>query len=293
MLMEKPQFGCLAVVGVGLIGGSVALACKSRGLADKVLGIGRNPARLAEAQEQGIIDGFASDATALQQADLVVVCTPVDRIAGDVLSALSVTDSHTLVTDAGSVKAAIVQAVDERGAGRGDRFVGAHPLAGSHAAGFEHADPNLYAGRLCVVTPGNAARRAAVDVISAFWNALGMRVRELSPQEHDRVLALTSHLPHLAAAAVAGLVAPEYLEFASTGYRDTTRIAAGDPELWSAIFTLNAQPVMGVTDQLIASLQEFRRTLAHGSRDDLIAYLRHASEQRRCFRDGSDAVDAS
>lgn len=293
MLMEKPQFGCLAVVGVGLIGGSVALASKSRGLADKVLGIGRNPGRLAQAQEQGIIDEFASDPAALQTADLVVVCTPVDRIAGDVLSALSATASNTLVTDAGSVKAAIVQTVEERGAGREVRFVGAHPLAGSHAAGFEHADPNLYAGRLCVVTPGNAARRAAVAVISSFWSSLGMRVRELAPEEHDRLLAVTSHLPHLAAAAVAGLIAPEYLEFASSGYRDTTRIAAGDPELWSAIFTLNAEPVMDVTDQLIASLQDFRQLLAQGNRDDLSAYLRRASQQRRCFRDGSDAVDAS
>jgi prephenate dehydrogenase len=211
----------------------------------------------------------------------MVFCTPVDRLAADVLAAAPHCRPGTLLTDAGSTKAALVRAVDGR-LPPGVAFVGSHPLAGSEKQGPTHADPDLYAGRLVVVTPTASTEDTALSRTCDFWRALGARVKLLGPEEHDRALALTSHLPHLVAAALAGVLPPELAELTATGFRDTTRVAAGEPGLWTAIFRANRDGVLAALDRLDARLEEFRRAL---EADDGAALDRLLAEGKR-VRDG-------
>lgn len=176
---------CIAIVGVGLIGGSLAAALKHRGLSRRILGIGRNPERLQGARSAGLIDAWSTDPAAVGDADLTVVCTPVDRISTDVKSLWAYVPSGGLVTDAGSAKRQICEDLADRQEAERE-FLGSHPIAGSHRQGFEAADPELYAGRLCVVTPTEHTTTAAVEQIEDFWQSVGMRTVRMSPAEHDR-----------------------------------------------------------------------------------------------------------
>lgn len=278
----------MGIVGVGLIGGSIALAARKHAGCQKVIGLGRNLHRLQQAQQLGILDEATSNFRELSSADLVIVCTPVDRIVEDVTAVLRETPDSTLVTDAGSVKARICENLRALGP-LSTRFVGSHPLAGSHRSGFENADADLFVNRKCVVTPDFDTNSETSAAISRFWRKLGMNVRSTSPQAHDRVLALTSHLPHLAAAAVAGLVGEEEVEFAATGYGDTTRVAGGDPDLWTAIFSENSAEVVAATDLLIDLLTRYRRTLVDQDRAALQHLLTVSQRQRRAFDETHNA----
>lgn len=282
MLSQSPQFERIAVVGVGLIGGSIALASKARGIAGTVIGVGRRQDRLEQAQRQGILDDFVTELTALSDVNLAVVCTPVDRIALDVTSLLESTGPDMLVTDAGSVKGTICNTV-ERSVCKAGRFVGAHPLAGSHHTGFEHARRDLFVDRYCVLTPTESTDPRATRRIHQFWERLGMRVREMSPEQHDQILAVTSHLPHLTAAATASLLDERSVEFAATGFRDTTRVAAGDPNLWTAICLANAEQLVNATDQLVSILTRFREAMVRGDSEELTCLLAEAQARRRLF----------
>jgi prephenate dehydrogenase len=251
----------LTIVGVGLIGGSIGLAARRRGLAAHVLGVGRQHQSLERARAVGAIDEASLDlAAAVRRADVAVFCTPVDRIAEQVLAAAPGCAPGTLLTDAGSTKAAIVARLDGR-LPDGVAFVGSHPLAGSEKRGPEHADANLFEGRLTVVTPGPGTDPAAVERTVAFWRALGSHVQIMPPEEHDRAVALTSHLPHLLAAALAGILPDELREVTATGFRDTTRVAAGDPALWTAILSHNRGAVLRALGLLTGRLDEFRAAL--------------------------------
>lgn len=282
MSKSTPQYETIAIVGVGLIGGSIALAARQRGLCRDVLGVGRNLDRLQLARTQGLVDRVATDIAELATADLTVICTPVNRVAQDVLEAMQQMPTGSLITDAGSVKAPICEAVQQEPKSSG-MFVGSHPLAGSHRSGFEYADGSLFVGRKCVVTPVPSSPTALVRQVREFWEQLGMVVHLMSPTEHDRVLALTSHLPHLAAAAVAGLVDESCVELAASGFRDTTRVAAGDPELWTAIFESNSVQLRAALDELIGSLQQYRTALDSGSSADIRNLLTIAQQRRLEF----------
>src|SRR5438067_3144090 len=199
----------LTIVGVGLLGGSLGLAAKQRGLVRRVLGVGRHLDGLDYARQLGAIDeGFLALQDAVRSAEVVVFCTPVDQIARQALAAAEACPPGTLLTDVGSTKADIVRAVEGR-LPDGVAFVGSHPLAGSEKRGPEHANPRLFERRLTVVTQTPRTDPVALERTRAFWEGLGSRVRVMSPEEHDRALALTSHLPHLLAAALAGIVPPE------------------------------------------------------------------------------------
>lgn len=270
----------LTIVGVGLIGGSIGLAARRRGLARRVLGAGRNPATLDRARALGAIDEACPDfRAAVQQADVAVFCTPVDCIAEQVLTAAPSCRPGTLLTDAGSTKAAIVAVI----AGRlpnGVTFVGSHPLAGSEKRGPEHADAELFQKRLTIVTPTPDSNPAAVERTLAFWQALGSWTRVMDPEEHDRALAVTSHLPHLLAAALAGTLPAELHGLTASGFRDTTRVAAGDPSLWSAIFSHNRRSLLQALDRLEGQLHGFRQALAANDTAALAALLTHAKQVR-------------
>jgi prephenate dehydrogenase len=173
---------------------------------------------------------------------LVVVCTPVDRIAADVRALAAHARPGTLLTDAGSSKREICSELAS-GLPEGVIYIGSHPLAGSEKQGFEHAVGGLFHHRVCVITPGDTTPRPEYERLRRFWEYLGSTTIEMSADEHDRALAQTSHVPHLAAAAVALTLADANRQFVAGGFRDTTRIAAGDPELWAAILLSNANDV--------------------------------------------------
>jgi prephenate dehydrogenase len=251
----------LTIVGVGLIGGSIGLAAKRRGLAERVIGAGRQQSSLARALSLGAIDEGSLDlARAVQRAEVAVFCTPVDHIAEQVLTAAPGCVPGTLLTDAGSTKAAIVRGVEGR-LPKGVAFVGSHPLAGSEKRGPEHAEADLFEDRLTIVTQTPYTDSLALERTAAFWQALGSKVRVMNPEEHDQALAQTSHLPHLLAAALAGSLPPQLYALTATGFRDTTRVAAGDPGLWTGILTQNRNAVLAALTQLEGRLTQFRNAL--------------------------------
>ncbi len=276
----------LAVVGVGLIGGSIARAAKTRGLARHVVGVGRSLARLEEARQRGVIDEAAGDLRdAARRAELVIFCTPVDRIVEGVRTAADASPVGALITDAGSVKGCICRALVQ-GLPAGIEFVGSHPLAGSERQGFEHADAQLFENRVCVVTPVESSSRPAVDRVKAFWKRLGATIIEMKPEAHDKALAETSHLPHLAAAALAGTLSAENTALAASGFRDTTRIASGDSELWSAILLGNRDEVLASLSRYDTSLTRFRRALEQNDSAALKELLKAAKSKRESVVNG-------
>jgi prephenate dehydrogenase len=270
----------LTIVGVGLIGGSIGLAARRRGLAVRVIGAGRQAATLERARDLGAIDEACPDTVAaVSRAQVAVFCTPVNLIAEQVLSVAPRCGQGTLLTDAGSTKGAIVGALDGR-LPPGVSFVGSHPLAGSEKRGPEHADADLFAGRVTVVTPSPRSDRGAVERTVAFWQALGSRVHLMGPEEHDRAVAVTSHLPHLLASALAGIVPPELRDLAATGFRDTTRIAAGDPSLWTAIFLQNRAALLEALGDIQGRLTEFKSALTADDRAAVDALLVRGKRSR-------------
>ena len=273
------RFEQITIVGVGLIGGSVGLAAKARGLAGRVVGVGRDAKNLSRAVERGAIDSFSTDlADGVRSADLVVVCTPVDRIADMILRAAPHCRTGTIFTDAGSTKSNIIAAV----AGRlppGITYVPAHPLAGAEKNGVEHARTDLFENRVTILTPVGGEGEAEARV-RGFWIALGSRVVSVSPDEHDRILAKTSHLPHAVAASVAAVTPRDWLPLSAGGFRDVTRIAAGDPELWTAIFLANREAVLAAVDAFANRLDQFRTLLDAGDGAGLERWLSEAKQVR-------------
>ncbi len=274
------KINTLTIVGVGLIGASIGLAAKRRGVAERVLGAGRRQGSLDQALARGAIDeGSLNVAAAVHQAQIAVFCTPVDRIADQILASAPGCAPGTLLTDAGSTKAEIVERLEGR-LPRGIAYVGSHPLAGSEKRGPEHADADLFQDRLTIVTRTPASDPSALESISAFWRALGSRVQVMNPEEHDQALAVTSHLPHLLAAALAGLLRPELQELTASGFRDTTRIAAGDPSLWTGIFAQNRLAVLDALERLQGQLNLFHKALRDSNWTALGELLAQAKKVR-------------
>lgn len=265
----------VVIVGVGLIGGSVALALRAATPSTRVIGIGRNANRLQKAVADGLIDEFASELLPEHgvRAGLGVICLPVDRIPAAADQLLSA--GCDVVTDAGSVKQSICTQMSTRAG-----FVGAHPIAGSEQSGFEHAVHDLFRGRICVVCREDTEYEAVQRTL-AFWQLLGMTCRVMSPAQHDRVLAMTSHLPHILASVAAGCVTRDQLEFVGTGFRDTTRIAAGSDELWTSILMDNAPSCMAAVDLALERLSQFRTALGGGEASAIRQLLSEAALLRR------------
>lgn len=273
------EFDTVAIIGVGLIGGSIGLAVRERKLARQVIGIGRNEENLAKAKRLGAIDaGTTAIEHGVEEAQLVVVCTPVDSIADFVSQAAGNSANRSLITDAGSTKTAIVKAVEAVLVDRrdGPRFVGSHPLAGDHRTGVEFSRADLLEGRKVVVTPTDKSHRAAVVEIGGFWQSLGAEVIVMSPEQHDQALAATSHLPHLIASALALSTPRDLLPLAAGGWRDTTRIAGSDPHLWQAIFAANREEVLDALKRFERWTGEIREILTLGQDERLLRILERA-----------------
>ncbi len=266
---QSGKIETLTIVGVGLIGGSIAAAVKQRGLARRIIGVGRNLKRLQAAQQAGLIDDCRVDLKeAAGDSDFIVFCTPVDRIVPGIREAAAHCRPGTVMTDGGSTKQRIC---DEAATAlpAGVHFVGSHPLAGSEKQGHAHADAELFAGRVCVITPHKGADKDAVARVNAFWEGLGCDVREMSPQLHDEILAETSHVPHLIASALAATLRDDNRPYTAGGFRDTTRIAAGDEQLWAAIFLSNREALLAGLDRFEEQLSNLREAVAAGNVEQL------------------------
>jgi prephenate dehydrogenase len=282
----------VAIVGVGLIGGSIGAALRQRGLAAEVIGIGRRAASLAKAQAAGTIDrGTTNLVDGVADADVVIVATPVGDIV-DTVRSVALAAPRAIITDAGSTKAEICRDVRRKlgdnphqAAVPATRFVGSHPLAGGHRTGPEHARADLLVGRTVVITPEDDTPAGLVERLKEFWESLGAEVALLSPVEHDRALAATSHLPHLVAAALAAATPEEWLRLAATGWGDTTRIAAGDAQLWTQIFNQNRAAVIDALRRFEHRLAAFEEALAAGDSASLTIQLQEAKRIRDAVGD--------
>jgi prephenate dehydrogenase len=257
----------IAIIGLGLLGGSVALAAKSRGLAATVVGVTRRQETLKAALQSGAVDRAGSDlGEGVRGAELVVLGTPVFAMAEMLRRAAPHLDEGALVTDVGSVKGVLAETLPGI-LPAGVTYVGSHPMAGSHHSGFSHATPDLFEGAACIVTPTPGTPRPAVERVAAFWSALGARVLERDPAVHDAEVGWVSHVPHAIAFAFAhalGTAPPGAGEVRGSGFRDFTRIALSDPDLWADILVSNRKAVAGPLREVGEQISALGRILEAG-----------------------------
>lgn len=274
------QLNQVAIVGVGLIGGSIGLALRKRALAEKVIGIGRRQSTLRIARRVGAVTNTTVDlAKGVAGAELVIVCTPVGSIVEHVRQAAEHCPEGALITDAGSTKQVIVSALDGT-LPRGCRFLGGHPLAGGEKAGPTHADAELFEGKVAILTPTRNSSADDYDLLERLWEALGSVVIQMTPAEHDQALALTSHLPHAVAAALCAAIPETYFRLAGNGLLDTTRIAAGSPDLWKQIFSLNRENVLSALALFGQRLEALRAAVEQGRHEEIERILTVAKKNR-------------
>lgn len=275
-----PKYDTVAIVGVGLMGASLGLALRDRKLAARVVGIGRTAKTLRTARERGAIDDSTSSlARGVKSAELVVICTPVEQIASQVREVAASAPPGVLITDTGSTKEALVAAIGDELA-RGAVFVGSHPLAGSEKSGPAHARGDLYDGRLVIITPRSQTPVTASQAIAEFWRAVGAEVKEMSPREHDAVMAATSHVPHAIASVLAAATPAQWLDLVGSGWLDTTRIAAGDAELWRQILLANRDHSLRALAKFGKVLSALRRALKDRDGESL-GHILEAGKQIR------------
>lgn len=290
--MSAPLIRKLVVCGVGLIGGSFALALRRATAVGEVVGIGRSRAALERAQALGVIDRIADDwAAALRDADLVLLAAPVGQMDAIMAAIAPHLQPGTVITDAGSTKRDVIAAAQARLSGRLAQVVPAHPIAGAEKSGVEAAFAELYDERKVVLTPLAESAPAAVALVRSAWEACGATVVEMSPDEHDRVFAAVSHLPHLLAFGLvhelAGRAdAPLLFSHAAGGFRDFTRIAGSHPEMWRDICVANREALLAELDAYAAELERLREHLAAADGEALAAVFARAREARTAWADG-------
>lgn len=285
----------LAVIGVGLIGGSFARALRQAGVVGTVLGAGRQAANLAQAQALGVIDAVVSVSQAAQQADVVLLATPVGQLPPLFTQLAAHITPTTIISDVGSTKSDVVAAAR---VGLGEKFcqfVPAHPIAGAEKSGVGASHAELYRGKKVVLTPEADTDLAALNTIRLWWEACGAHVRHMSAAAHDRVFAAVSHLPHLLSfALVADLAARDdaalFFDYAASGFRDFTRIAGSHPEMWRDICLANQTAVLAELTAYQAQLSALQMALAAGDGAALTAIFELASHARNQWASGQASV---
>jgi cyclohexadieny/prephenate dehydrogenase len=265
------MFEKLALIGIGLIGSSIARAVKLRGLAKSIAITTRKPATLDEARELGLGDIYTLDpAEAVAGADLVIICTPIGaygQVMQDIAGALQ---PGAILSDVGSVKRHVMKVIEPL-VPPDVHFIPGHPLAGTEHSGPAAGFPELFEGRWCVLTPASTVDRVAVERLIAFWGALGSKVEVMDAEHHDLTLAITSHVPHLIAYNIVGTVddleaatQSEVIKFSASGFRDFTRIAASDPVMWRDIFLTNRDAVLEMLGRFLEDLSRLQRAVRVG-----------------------------
>lgn len=276
----------ITLVGMGLLGGSLGLAIQRRGLAGHVAGYVRRPASVTECRAMRVADEVGLDlAAAVRGADLVVLCTPLAQMPALAEQMGPALLPGALVTDVGSVKAGVVRDLEERLAKAGAHFIGSHPMAGGEKMGVQAARADLFERAACIVTPTAHSDPEAVRRLTEFWQSVGGVPWTLPAERHDELVARSSHLPHFVAATLAHYILdpvhpPEQAGLCATGFRDTTRIASGSPEMWRDIAEANAVNLTAALDTFIGELQRLRQALGNGNAT-LVRQLLETAKQRR------------
>lgn len=281
-------FGKVALIGIGLIGSSLAHVIRKNKLASEITGFAKSDATRAKAMELGLVDQvYSSAAEAASDADLVVLCSPVGtygRLAQEIGSALK---TGAVLTDVGSVKAAVVRDVLPH-LPPGVNFIPGHPIAGTEQSGPESGFAELFINRWCILTPLPDADPAAVEKLIAFWQGCGSNVEIMTPEHHDLVLAITSHLPHLiaynivlTAADLEEVTSSEVIKYSAGGFRDFTRIAASDPTMWRDVFLNNKDAVLEMLGRFSEDLSALQRAIRWGDGDALFDVFTRSRQIRR------------
>jgi prephenate dehydrogenase len=279
----------IVIVGVGLIGGSFALALRKAKAVERIVGVGRSAASLQRAQQLGLIDAVGiSMKEALQDADLVLLSVPVAQTEAVLAAIKPHLADKTVVTDAGSIKTEVVAAARRALGERISQFVPGHPIAGREVSGPEAAIAELYVGKKVVLTPLPENDPAHIEAVADAWRQCGAQLYQLSPEQHDAVFAAVSHLPHLLSFAFVNDVirkphADLLLQYAASGFRDFTRLASSSPEMWRDISLANQGAILTELDAYIAQLTLFRKQLAERDADAMQAMFSHAQQARQAW----------
>ena len=289
------HFKQVAIVGVGLIGGSMGMILKRQGLAGRVVGVGRSPANLDLAVERGAIDTYERDPkAAMPGTELVILATPVESYAGHLKEWGHLLEPGTIVSDVGSVKGPLVGQVESL-VPAGVHFVGAHPIAGKESSGVGEGSVALFTNALCLVTPTENTDPHALRTVQHIWEIMGCIVRSIDPFVHDWILGAVSHLPHVAAFALMNALTDlqerteavgnndrsSLLDYAGGGLRDTTRVAAASPEMWRDIFLWNADNLLTMTEAMETHLQRFKALIQAKDGPGLEREIAKAREARQ------------
>lgn len=269
-------FNRVAIVGVGLIGGSVALAIKKKRLANEVIGISRHKKTLLKALKSRAIDKGSKDLSIIKDADLVILATPVSTILNLAPAICKIVRPDCIVSDVGSTKQRIVSKLDKIF----PHYVGSHPLAGSEKRGITNAHPDIFEGSLCILTPTKNTNPKAQGKIKRLWRQLGAKVFFLTPITHDKILSFVSHLPHIIAFSLIGIIPKKYLGFASTGLKDATRIAASDSQLWLDIFLSNQKNMLKTIGLFQENLSRIKSAIHKKDKKLLSKILKEAKNKR-------------
>jgi prephenate dehydrogenase len=279
-------FRKITIVGVGLLGGSLGLAIRKRRLASEVAGFVRRAASIRDCEKFAATDYATTDLlAAVSDSDLIILCAPLGRMRPLVSEMLPALKRGAIVTDVGSVKASVIRDVEKSVQKSGAYFIGSHPMAGGEKTGVSAARADLFENAVCVVTPTKKSNPAALKKIGRFWESLGTRVLKLSPEQHDLFVSRTSHLPHVVAASVANLVLnpakpKTQSQLCANGFRDTTRIASGSPEMWRDIALSNRKNLAKSLDAFISELQKFQRVLKTEDMKVILKFFETAKSRR-------------
>jgi cyclohexadieny/prephenate dehydrogenase len=285
----------VAIIGLGLLGGSIGLAIKARGLPIATTGWDRDPSVRERAAQRELVDHvYDTPEAAVADADLVILCVPVGAM-GDAARAIAAgLAPHAIISDVGSSKAAVAAALAE--ALPGACIIPAHPVAGTEQSGPEAGFATLFAGRWCIITPPDGVDPAALEALSEFWTALGSKVELMDAAHHDLVLAVTSHIPHLIAYTIVGTASDledvtqsEVIKYSAGGFRDFTRIAASDPVMWRDVFLTNKGAVLEMLGRFTEDLTALQRAIRSGDGDTLFdLFTRTRAIRRQVIEQGQD-----
>lgn len=285
----------VAIIGLGLLGGSIGLAIKARGLAIATTGFDRDPEVRAKATERGLVGQVCDNAAmAVAEADLVILCVPVGAMGAAASELAPALPAHAIVSDVGSSKAAVAEAL--AAALPGACIIPAHPVAGTEQSGPEAGFAKLFAGRWCIITPPDGVDPAALAALSSFWTQLGSKVELMDAAHHDLVLAVTSHIPHLIAYTIVGTASDledvtqsEVIKYSAGGFRDFTRIAASDPVMWRDVFLTNRGAVLEMLGRFSEDLTALQRAIRSGDGDTLFdLFTRTRAIRRQVIEQGQD-----
>jgi prephenate dehydrogenase len=270
------MFDKIAIVGTGLIGGSIALAIKKKRLTRLVIGVSRHRESLLLAKKIGAIDIGSQDINITKDADLVILATPVSTIIKSACRISKIVKPECIICDVGSTKEAIVSKLTLLI----PHFVGSHPLAGSEKRGIKNAATGLFKNSLCILTPVKSTDKKALLKIKKLWICLGAKVITISPKLHDQILSFVSHLPHVISFTLINSISPKYFRFSASSLKDTTRIAASDPGLWLDIFFSNRKNILAATQIFEHRLAELKKALINKDRKSLQRILVKAKDKR-------------